>query len=120
MEKIHEDMCFDVDFLYENIRTCSFACNFLCFQHFYPGGGGRGPLHHFPSVSNYRQLGGPLASLFLYLYMYLLPNLCFVWSMKKMLIFPAGSTPHVAFNAQNAKKKSLGVKPGNLQFPGSE
>ena len=27
---------FDAVFLYENIRTCLFVCNFLCPQHFYP------------------------------------------------------------------------------------
>ena len=32
MEKIHANMGFDVVFLYENIRTCLFACNFLCFH----------------------------------------------------------------------------------------
>ena len=35
-QKIHENMCFDVFFLHENITTCLFACNFLCFKHFYP------------------------------------------------------------------------------------
>ena len=41
MEKIHENMCFDVVFLYENIRTCLFTYVFLYFSaHFYP------PLHH--------------------------------------------------------------------------
>ena len=33
MEKIHENMCFDVVFLYENIRTCLFTCVFLYFAH---------------------------------------------------------------------------------------
>ena len=44
MEKIHENMCFDVVFLYENIRTCLFTYVFLYFLHlvltFTP------PLHH--------------------------------------------------------------------------
>ena len=41
MEKIHENMCFDVVFLYENIRTCLFTYVFSPFSaHFYP------PLHH--------------------------------------------------------------------------
>ena len=31
MEKIHENMCFDVVFLYENIRTCLFTYVFLYF-----------------------------------------------------------------------------------------
>ena len=33
MEKIHENMCFDVVFLYENIRTCLFTYVFLYFLH---------------------------------------------------------------------------------------
>ena len=33
MEKIHENMCFDVVFLYANIRTCLFTCVFLYFLH---------------------------------------------------------------------------------------
>ena len=35
MERIHENMCFDVVFLYENIRTCLFTCTyvFLYFLH---------------------------------------------------------------------------------------
>ena len=33
MEKIHENMCFDVVFLYENIRTCVFTYVFLYFLH---------------------------------------------------------------------------------------
>ena len=44
MEKIHENMCFDVVFLYENIRTCLFTYVFRYFLHlvltFTP------PLHH--------------------------------------------------------------------------
>ena len=31
MEKIHENMCFDVVFLYENIRTCLFTHVLLYF-----------------------------------------------------------------------------------------
>ena len=45
MEKTHENMCFDVVVLYENIQTCLFT--YVCFPvfspfsaHFYP------PLHH--------------------------------------------------------------------------
>ena len=38
MKKIHENMCFDVVFLFENIRTCLFTRVFI--DHFYP------PLHH--------------------------------------------------------------------------
>ena len=33
MEKIHENMCFDVVFLYESIRTCLFTYVFLYFLH---------------------------------------------------------------------------------------
>ena len=33
MEKIHENMCFDVVCLYENIRTCLFTYVFLYFLH---------------------------------------------------------------------------------------
>ena len=33
MEKIHENLCFDVVFLYENIRTCLFTYVFLYFLH---------------------------------------------------------------------------------------
>ena len=33
MEKIHENMCFDVVFLYKNIRTCLFTYVFLYFLH---------------------------------------------------------------------------------------
>ena len=33
MEKIHENMCFDVVFLYENIQTCLFTYVFLHFLH---------------------------------------------------------------------------------------
>ena len=33
MEKIHENMCFDVVFLYENIRTFLFTYVFLYFLH---------------------------------------------------------------------------------------
>ena len=33
MEKIHENMCFDVVVLYENIRTCLFTYVFLYFLH---------------------------------------------------------------------------------------
>ena len=33
MEKIHENMCFDVVFLCENIRTCLFTYVFLYFLH---------------------------------------------------------------------------------------
>ena len=40
MEKIHENMCFDVVFLYENIRTCLFTYVSPFSAHFYP------PLHH--------------------------------------------------------------------------
>ena len=48
MEKIHENMCFDVVFLYKNIRTCLFTYVFLYFLHlhvvltFTPSP----PLHH--------------------------------------------------------------------------
>ena len=31
MEKIHENMCFDVVFLYENIRTCLFMFSCIFF-----------------------------------------------------------------------------------------
>ena len=41
MEKIHENMCFDVVFLYENIRTC-FPVFSPFSAHFYS----RPPLHH--------------------------------------------------------------------------
>ena len=34
MEKIQANMCFDVVFLYENIRTCLFTYVFLYFFHF--------------------------------------------------------------------------------------
>ena len=34
MEK-YKKTCFDVVFLHVNIRTCSFPCNFACFQHHY-------------------------------------------------------------------------------------
>ena len=33
MEKIHENMCFDVGFLFENIRTCLFTHVFMYFLH---------------------------------------------------------------------------------------
>ena len=33
METIHENMCFDVVFLYENIRTCLFTYVLLYFLH---------------------------------------------------------------------------------------
>ena len=33
MEKIHENMCFDVVYLYENIITCLFTYVFLYFLH---------------------------------------------------------------------------------------
>ena len=32
MEKIQENLCLDVVFVHENIRTCLFPCNFVGFQ----------------------------------------------------------------------------------------
>ena len=32
MEKIHENLCFDVAFLYQNIAACLYACNFTSLR----------------------------------------------------------------------------------------
>ena len=46
MEKIHENMCFDVVFLYENIRTCLFTHVLLYFLPLVLACTFTPPLHH--------------------------------------------------------------------------
>ena len=66
MEKIHENMCFDVVFLFENIGTCSCFHVFSPFSaHFYP------PLHHngkgsIPQLCPYTMLMLKLCSILVF------------------------------------------------------